>query len=47
MLRSAAFKRHRSLQNIILFAVRGFCRFRFSYQDDVELLEERGFDANH
>ena len=36
------FKRHRFPQEIILLAVRWYCRYPLSYQDVVDLLAERG-----
>ena len=42
MKRRNPFKRHRFPQEIILLAVRWYCRYPLSYQDVVDLLAERG-----
>ncbi len=36
------FKRHRFPKDVILMAVRWYCRFALSYRDVRDLLEERG-----
>ncbi|PLS21240.1 IS6 family transposase [Neptunicoccus cionae] len=42
MPRSSPFKRHRFPREVILCAVRWYLRYPLSYQDVVDLLEERG-----
>ncbi|UOA33883.1 hypothetical protein DSM110093_03718 (plasmid) [Sulfitobacter sp. DSM 110093] len=42
MSRKSPFKRHRFPREIILCAVRWYLRYPLSYQDVVDLLEERG-----
>jgi IS6 family transposase len=42
MQNRSPFKRHRFPQDIILLAVRWYCRYPLSYQDVVDLLAERG-----
>jgi len=46
MSRRDPFKRHRFSQDIILLAVRWYCRYPLSYQDVVDLLEERGVEVD-
>jgi len=42
MPRKSPFKRHRFPREIILCAIRWYLRYPLSYQDVVDLLEERG-----
>jgi IS6 family transposase len=46
MKRRNPFKRHRFPQDIILLAVRWYCRYPLSYQDVVDLLAERGVELD-
>ena len=46
MSRRDPFKRHRLSQDIILLAVRWYCRYPLSYQDVVDLLEECGVEVD-
>ncbi len=42
MMRRTPFKHHRFPEEIILLAVRWYCRYRLSYWDVRDLLAERG-----
>ncbi|SOH94973.1 hypothetical protein SAMN06273572_106124 [Monaibacterium marinum] len=46
MPRKSPFKHHRFARQIILCAVRWYLRYPLSYQDVVDLLEERGINVD-
>jgi len=45
-MRRDPFKGHRFPRDIILLAVRWYCRFPLSYQDVTDLLAERGITVD-
>lgn len=46
MIRRNPFERHRFLREVVLRAVRWYCRYPFSYRDIWDMLAERGITVN-